>query len=101
MSRLHGPSGLPLWDGDLLPFFWLTRVRRLHCQNPYSRHFDLTEFQAIAAEAYSALDTGHQIAPFLARLSEFDFDDAYHVAACNKADARDARRSCDTFLHSD
>ena len=72
-----------------------------HCQNPYSRHFDLTEFQAIAAEAYSALDTGHQIAPFFARLSAFDFDDAYHVAACNKADARDARRSCDTFLHSD
>ena len=41
----------------------------------------LTEFQAIAAEAFATLDTGRQIAPFTARLSAFDLDDAYHVTA--------------------
>ena len=41
----------------------------------------LTEFQAIAAEALTALDTCHQISPFSARLSAFDLDDAYRVTA--------------------
>jgi 2-oxo-3-hexenedioate decarboxylase len=41
----------------------------------------LTELQAIAAEAFAVLDTGHQISPFSARLSAFDLDDAYPVTA--------------------
>jgi 2-oxo-3-hexenedioate decarboxylase len=41
----------------------------------------LTELQAITAEALAALDTGHQISPFSARLSAFDLDDAYRVTA--------------------
>jgi 2-oxo-3-hexenedioate decarboxylase len=41
----------------------------------------LSELRAITAEALAALDTGHQISPFSARLSTFDFDDAYRVAA--------------------
>jgi 2-oxo-3-hexenedioate decarboxylase len=40
-----------------------------------------TELQAIGAEALAALDTGHQISPFSARLSAFDLDDAYRVTA--------------------
>jgi len=41
----------------------------------------LTELQAIGAEALAALDTGHQISLFSARLSAFDLDDAYRVTA--------------------
>ena len=41
----------------------------------------LTELQAIAAEAFAALDTGRQISSFSARISEFDLDDAYRVTA--------------------
>lgn len=41
----------------------------------------LTDLQAIAAEAFAVLDTGHQISPFSARLSAFDLDDAYRVTA--------------------
>ena len=41
----------------------------------------LTELQAIAAEALTALDTCHQISPFSGRLSAFDLDDAYRVTA--------------------
>jgi 2-keto-4-pentenoate hydratase len=41
----------------------------------------VAELEAIAAEAFAALDTGHQIAPFSARLSGFNLDDAYRVAA--------------------
>ena len=41
----------------------------------------LTELQAITAEALAALDTGHQISLFSARLSAFDLDDAYRVNA--------------------
>ena len=41
----------------------------------------LTELQAITAEALAALDTGHQISPFSARISAFDLDDAYRVTA--------------------
>jgi 2-oxo-3-hexenedioate decarboxylase len=41
----------------------------------------LTELQAIAAEAFATLDTGHQISPFSARLSAFDLDDAYRITA--------------------
>ena len=41
----------------------------------------LTELQAITAEALAALDTGHQIWPFSARLSAFDLEDAYRVTA--------------------
>jgi 2-oxo-3-hexenedioate decarboxylase len=41
----------------------------------------LSELRAITAEALAALDTGHQISPFSARLSAFDLDDAYRVAA--------------------
>src|SRR3984893_1496749 len=40
-----------------------------------------TELQAIGTEALAALDTGHQISPFSARLSAFDLDDAYRVTA--------------------
>jgi 2-oxo-3-hexenedioate decarboxylase len=40
-----------------------------------------TDIQAVAAEALVALDTGHQVAPFSARLSAFDLEDAYRVAA--------------------
>jgi 2-oxo-3-hexenedioate decarboxylase len=40
-----------------------------------------TDLQAIAAEAFAVLDTGRQISPFSARLSAFDFDDAYGVTA--------------------
>ena len=41
----------------------------------------LSDLQAIAAEAFAVLDTGHQISPFSARLSAFDLDDAYRVTA--------------------
>ena len=41
----------------------------------------LSELQAIAAEAFAVLDTGHQISPVSARLSAFDLDDAYRVTA--------------------
>jgi 2-oxo-3-hexenedioate decarboxylase len=41
----------------------------------------LSELRAITAEALAALDTGHQISPFSARLSAFDLGDAYRVAA--------------------
>jgi 2-oxo-3-hexenedioate decarboxylase len=41
----------------------------------------LIDLQAIAAEAFAALDAGHQITPFSARLSAFDLDDAYRVTA--------------------
>ena len=41
----------------------------------------LTELQAIAAEAFAALDTGRQISSFSARISAFDLDDAYRVTA--------------------
>jgi hypothetical protein len=36
----------------------------------------LSELQAIAAEAFAVLDTGHQISPVSARLSAFDLDEA-------------------------
>lgn len=41
----------------------------------------VTELEAIAAEAFAALDASHQIAPFSARFSGFNLDDAYRVAA--------------------
>ena len=41
----------------------------------------LTELEAIAAEAFAALDTGRQITPFSARLPTFDLDAAYRVTA--------------------
>jgi 2-oxo-3-hexenedioate decarboxylase len=41
----------------------------------------VAELEAIAAEAFATLDTGHQIVPFSARLSGFNLDDAYRVAA--------------------
>jgi 2-oxo-3-hexenedioate decarboxylase len=41
----------------------------------------LAELQTIAAEAFAALETGHQIPPFSARISAFDLDDAYRVTA--------------------
>jgi 2-oxo-3-hexenedioate decarboxylase len=41
----------------------------------------LVELQAVAAEAFAALETGHQISPFSARVSGFDLDDAYRVTA--------------------
>jgi len=41
----------------------------------------MIQHQAIAAEALTALDTGHQISPFFERLSGFEFEDAYRVAA--------------------
>jgi 2-oxo-3-hexenedioate decarboxylase len=41
----------------------------------------LTDLQAIAAEAFAVLDTGHQISPFSARFSAFDLDEAYRVTA--------------------
>jgi len=44
----------------------------------------VAELEAIAAEAFTALDTGHQIVPFSARLSGFNLDDAYRVAATIK-----------------
>jgi len=41
----------------------------------------LTDIKAVASEALAALDTGGRIAPFSARLSTFDLDDAYRVTA--------------------
>jgi 2-oxo-3-hexenedioate decarboxylase len=41
----------------------------------------LTEITAVASEALAALDGGHQIAPFSARLSAFGLEDAYRVTA--------------------
>ena len=41
----------------------------------------LNELQAMAAEVFAALETGHQIKPFSARLSAFDLDHAYRVTA--------------------
>src|SRR6516162_7857172 len=41
----------------------------------------LTDVKAVASEALAALDTGGRIAPFSARLSTFDLDDAYRVTA--------------------
>jgi 2-keto-4-pentenoate hydratase len=40
-----------------------------------------TNLDAIAAEAYSVLGTGRQIAPFSSRYSGFELTDAYRVAA--------------------
>jgi len=39
------------------------------------------DLQAIAAEAFAALGSGRQIAPFSSRYESFDLDAAYHVAA--------------------
>jgi 2-keto-4-pentenoate hydratase len=41
----------------------------------------VTDVQAVAAEAFAVLGTGHQIEPFSSRLSHFDLDDAYRVTA--------------------
>ena len=41
----------------------------------------LIGIQAVAAEAFATLDTGRQIKPFSSRLSSFNLDDAYRVAA--------------------
>jgi 2-keto-4-pentenoate hydratase len=41
----------------------------------------LIDIQEVAAEALAALDTRHQVAPFSARLSAFDLEDAYRVTA--------------------
>jgi 2-oxo-3-hexenedioate decarboxylase len=41
----------------------------------------LIDVQAVAAEAFAALDTGRQIEPFSSRLSSFSLDDAYRVTA--------------------
>src|ERR1700751_124574 len=41
----------------------------------------LADLRTIAVEAFAALETGHQISPFSARLSAFDLDDAYRVTA--------------------
>ena len=41
----------------------------------------MTDFQAVAAEAFDVLDTGRQIDPFSLRLAHFDLDDAYRVTA--------------------
>jgi 2-keto-4-pentenoate hydratase len=40
-----------------------------------------TNLDAIAAEAYSVLGTGRQIAPFSSRFSDFELKDAYRVTA--------------------
>ena len=45
----------------------------------------LSDLQAIAAEAFAVLDTGHQISPFSARFSAFDLDEAYRVTAAIRA----------------
>jgi 2-oxo-3-hexenedioate decarboxylase len=50
----------------------------------------LTELQAIAAEAFAALNTGRQISPFSTRLSAFDIDDAYRVTGA----IRQMREAC-------
>ncbi len=39
------------------------------------------DIQAVAAEAFAALDSGRQIAPFSSRFSSFNLDEAYRVAA--------------------
>ena len=41
----------------------------------------LAELEAIAAEAFAALETGRQILPFSTRISGFDLEDAYRVTA--------------------
>ena len=41
----------------------------------------MTDMQAVAAEAFTVLDTGRQIAPFSSRFAHFDLDDAYRVTA--------------------
>ena len=41
----------------------------------------LIDVQAVAAEAFTALDVGRQIEPFSSRLSSFNLDDAYRVTA--------------------
>jgi 2-oxo-3-hexenedioate decarboxylase len=41
----------------------------------------LAELQAIAAEAFAALETGHQISPFSGRISAFDLNGAYRVTS--------------------
>jgi 2-keto-4-pentenoate hydratase len=41
----------------------------------------LIEVQAMSAEVFAALDSGHQISPFSARTSAFDLDQAYRVTA--------------------
>ena len=45
----------------------------------------LSDLQAIAAEAFAVLDTGHQVSPFTARFSAFDLDEAYRVTAAIRA----------------
>jgi 2-oxo-3-hexenedioate decarboxylase len=39
------------------------------------------DIQAVAAEVFSALDTGRQIEPISSRISSFDLDNAYRVTA--------------------
>jgi 2-oxo-3-hexenedioate decarboxylase len=41
----------------------------------------LIDIQAVAAEVFGTLDTGHQIEPFSSRISSFNLDDAYRVTA--------------------
>jgi 2-oxo-3-hexenedioate decarboxylase len=41
----------------------------------------LIDVQAVAAEAFATLDTGHQIEPFSLRLSSFNLDDAHRLTA--------------------
>ena len=41
----------------------------------------LIDVQAVAAEAFAALETGRQIELFSSRLSSFNLDDAYRVTA--------------------
>jgi 2-oxo-3-hexenedioate decarboxylase len=48
------------------------------------------DVQAIAAEAFAVLNTGHQIAPFSDRVPNFDLDDAYRVTAAVR-EMREAR----------
>ena len=50
----------------------------------------LAALQAIAAEAFDALETGHHISPFSARISAFDLDDAYRVTAAIRQMREDA-----------
>jgi 2-oxo-3-hexenedioate decarboxylase len=41
----------------------------------------LTDVKTVASEALATFDTSGRIAPFSARLSAFDFDDAYRITA--------------------
>jgi 2-keto-4-pentenoate hydratase len=64
------PQGLSRFSAPLLPKPYMDR--NMHT---------LIDIQAVAAEVFATLNTGHQIKPFSSRICSFNLDDAYRVTA--------------------